>query len=123
MDIIHSYTRAQAITDGVLVDITETASEAGFKYPVAMTSAAHADAVAWDQAGHVQDEQGRLWDVLMMARLAALSGTQGDRSTFQVLRIPNEPKAQTAHLTTLHMTIGPGDTSAPVITITTPDED
>ena len=32
-DLIHSYSRAEAIADGVLVDVTKPASEAGFKVP------------------------------------------------------------------------------------------
>jgi len=36
-NVIYSYTRAQAIEDGMFVDVTETAKEAGFKYPVAIT--------------------------------------------------------------------------------------
>src|ERR1039458_9449603 len=39
-NVIYSYTRKQAIEDGVLVDITEMAKEAGIKYPVAITSTA-----------------------------------------------------------------------------------
>lgn len=35
--VIHSYTRSQAIDDGVLVDVTATAQEAGFKVPTALT--------------------------------------------------------------------------------------
>jgi hypothetical protein len=31
-DMIHSYTRAEAIADGVLIDVSETAKEAGFRY-------------------------------------------------------------------------------------------
>ena len=34
--VIYAYTRAQAIEDGVLADVTETAKEAGFKLPVAV---------------------------------------------------------------------------------------
>ena len=34
---ISAYTRAQAIEDGILVDVSETAREAGFKIPVAVT--------------------------------------------------------------------------------------
>jgi hypothetical protein len=37
-EIIYSYTRKQAIADGVLIDVTELAKEAGFKCPVAFTS-------------------------------------------------------------------------------------
>ena len=31
--VIFSYTRAQAIADGVLIDATELAKQAGFRYP------------------------------------------------------------------------------------------
>ena len=34
---ISTYTRAQAIEDGFLVDVSETPREAGFKIPVALT--------------------------------------------------------------------------------------
>jgi hypothetical protein len=32
--LIYSYTRAQAIADGVLVDVSELAREAGFRFPL-----------------------------------------------------------------------------------------
>ena len=32
-DLIHRYTRADATRDGVLIDVSATATEAGFKYP------------------------------------------------------------------------------------------
>ena len=67
--------RAQALEDGVLVDATATAREAGFRYPVALTRAAWEDCVAWTDANSrrqtFQDQPGRLWDMLGMARLAA----------------------------------------------------
>ncbi len=44
---IHTYTRAQAIEDGQLIDVSTTAREAGIVWPVALTSAAWADCVAW----------------------------------------------------------------------------
>ena len=70
-EVISTYTRAQAIEDGVLIDAGSMASEAGFKWPVALTSAVWADCVAWteddsEQQVH-QDQSGRLWDVLYMA--------------------------------------------------------
>ncbi len=36
---IYCYTRRQAIEDGILIDVTITAQEAGFIWPVAITSA------------------------------------------------------------------------------------
>ena len=61
-DVICTYTRAQAIEDGYLVDVTETAKEAGIRYPVALTRAVwdgiitpDPRAVKWGQ-----DEAGRM---------------------------------------------------------------
>jgi hypothetical protein len=34
-ELIHSYSRAQAIADGVLIDVSETAKEVGIVFPVA----------------------------------------------------------------------------------------
>ena len=49
-DIISSYTRADALADGQLIDVTQTAKEAGFRLPVALTRPAGADCVAWGEA-------------------------------------------------------------------------
>ncbi|MCY4511649.1 MAG: hypothetical protein OXG35_32490, partial [Acidobacteria bacterium] len=46
-DVIHRYTRAQAIKDGTLVDVTETAREAGWRFPVALTAAVQAGGGTW----------------------------------------------------------------------------
>ena len=40
-EIIYPYTRAQALEDGVLVDVSEIAKEAGIKFPVALTAAVY----------------------------------------------------------------------------------
>ena len=123
-EIIASYTRAEALRDGVLIDAGERAREAGFRFPVALTAAAWADAVAWTESNRAyQDETGRLWDVLIMAHLAAASGGAGDRRRFEVARIPNTPRATVPRLLELQMIIGPGDDAAPVITIGLPGED
>jgi hypothetical protein len=61
---ISTYSRAQAIEEGVLVDGGPTAREAGFRMPVALTAAVWADCVAWsekDSRKQVhQDQSGRL---------------------------------------------------------------
>lgn len=132
---IHTYSRFRAIADGVLVDADsleeDFAKQAGFKVPVALTAGAWADTVAWSETveemkphGTGQDEKGRLWDVLTMARYAA-SRTDGTerRLTFQVLRIPAEGRRTTPTLADLVMEIGPGDLGEPVMTIMLPHED
>jgi hypothetical protein len=122
-DLIHVYTRAQAIDDGVLVDVTSTAKEAGFKAPVALTAAVWADCVSWDQAreGVHQDETGRLWDVLYLAAFEARRRRNAQVVPFGVLRVPH--RGTRPALTQLVMHIGPGDEAEPVITIMQPGED
>ncbi len=118
--VISVYTRAQALADGVLVDVTNTAREAGFVFPVALTHAVWEDCVSWsaedtERKGVPQDEMGRLWDVLWMARLAARKG--GERILFQLYRVPREGRGVQARLVTLSAHCGPGDDGEPVITI------
>jgi hypothetical protein len=127
-NVISTYTRAQAIEDGVLVDAGSMANEAGFKWPVALTVDAWTDCVAWtdddiQQQVH-QDQSGRLWDVLYMASHAIrTSKDSGDRLLFQLYRVPRDGQTMEAELTTLRLIIGPGDNGEPVITILLPEED
>ncbi len=122
---IDTYTRAQAIEDGILVDVTETARKAGFSCPVAMTRAAWADCVEWaDQDSKrqtYQDESGRLWDVIWMASLAARRG--GMEKLFQFYRVPRGGRGVRPRLAALKMVAGPGDSGELVITILMPGED
>jgi hypothetical protein len=79
-DLIHRYTRAQAIEDGVLIDVSATAREAGIRYPVALTWAVWARCVSVPHGVECQDEAGRLWDVLFLpARAPAASGAGATR--------------------------------------------
>ncbi|WP_425598864.1 DUF6573 family protein [Tahibacter aquaticus] len=48
--LVFSYTRAGAIGDGALIEVTEHAHEAGFRIPVSVTAAAWADCVEWPEA-------------------------------------------------------------------------
>jgi len=45
--VIDRYTRAQAIADGLLVDVSEAARKRGIRVPVAVSAAAWADACEW----------------------------------------------------------------------------
>ena len=76
-DLIHAYTRADALRDGALIDVSAVAKEAGFKGPVALTAAAWARCVADPPDVLCQDEAGRLWDVLTMLRLTARGQSGG----------------------------------------------
>jgi hypothetical protein len=75
-EILSRYTRARALEDGILVDMTvepfgSMAREAGLKWPIAMTTTAFHECVAIVEGakGHAsQDTKGRWWDCLMMLR-------------------------------------------------------
>ena len=70
--IIYSYTRAQALADGVQVDVTTTAREAGIRYPVFLTRAVFDRYVTVPPGVTAQDEAGRLWDIVCLLRFAML---------------------------------------------------
>ena len=127
--VISSYTRERAISDGVLRDVSSLAKESGFAVPTAMTAAAWAKAVAWSQShGALQDETGRLWDVLIMAKHAAMRtrgrhSEESPRCSFSLYRVPNVPDATEATVLVLDMHVGPGDDGTPAITIMLEHED
>src|ERR1039458_2642397 len=75
--VIYSYTRAQAVADGVQVEVTKTAQEAGIKYPLFLTRAVFDKYVAVPEGVTGQDEAGRLWDVVWMARFAIIRTRPG----------------------------------------------
>lgn len=121
-DIICGYSRAQAIQDGVLVDVSKTANEAGFKIPVAVTAAVWSQCVKVTQAAKRagNDETGRLWDVLWMARVAALESPRANMVHYELYVVTNGTAPE---LVQLKLHIGPGDAGEPVITIMLPGED
>ena len=127
-DVIYSYTRAQAIADGVLIDATEMAIDAGFNWPVALTAAAWSDCVVWNDADNdrqaYQDQSGRLWDVLFMASYAIRTAKNSDQQLlFDLQRIARDGCSTKSQRLTLKLILGPGDDGEPVITIMLPEED
>ena len=126
--VVASYSRAQAIEDGVLIDVTAMAREAGFKWPVALTHTAWCDCVAWTERNNRfqvhQDESGRLWDVLFMAFYAIRTATvPRDRLLFSLYRVPKDGHSTEAGEVSLKLMVGPGDAGEPVVTIMLPNED
>jgi len=125
-EVIYAYTRENAINDGYLIDVSTVAREAGIKWPTALTYAAWLDCVFWESEDNkqtYQDESGRLWDVLYMARRALKSAASGSTSTvYELFRVPRDRVSHEAQLTKLKLVSGPGDHGEPVITIMLPDE-
>lgn len=121
-DLIHCYTRADAISDGLLIDVSLTAREAGIRVPVAMTAAVWMKCVAVPTGVHLQDEPGRLWDVLWMLS-CAISRRPNGRVVLFGLRVRNDNRERTPPLVRLKALCGPGDQGELVLTIMLPDED
>jgi len=70
--VIYAYTRSQAVADGVQVEVTKTAQEAGIKFPMFLTRAVFDNYVAVPEGVSGQDEAGRLWDLVWLTRFAVL---------------------------------------------------
>ncbi len=123
-DLIYSYTRQQAIADGVLVEVNDLAKEAGFKWPVVVTAnLLHTWITPTDKTrDYGQDFQGRLWDVLHMLRIVITRRSEPDTLIkFDVL-FQNSPGPRNRHKVTLWAVSGPGDQGEPVITIMLPED-
>ena len=124
--VIFSYTRAQAIEDGVLVDLTEWAKETGFRIPVACT------ATIWNQyivppkdtRELGQSERGRGHDLLWMLynaiRARKSNGGGDDQLFYKVIFLQAPHRQETVTLKTM---CGPGDHGEPVLTVMLIDED
>jgi hypothetical protein len=121
VDVIHSYSRAQAIDDGVLIDASEIAREAGVRFPVAVTAGLWLKYIVPDEASalHCQSTESRLWDTLWLLRHAA-KNFAGDTLFFEVSFVMKGRKMTRVKLKAV---CGPGDTPEPVITIMLPGED
>ena len=119
--VIHTYTRKQAIDDGVLVDVSETAKEAGIKFPVALTSTVWGIYVVPSEKleGCGQSVSGRLWDLLWMFRVNALK-IKSSLLFFSCIFLNEHEIREEVKFKAL---CGPGDNGEPVITIMLPMED
>jgi hypothetical protein len=126
-EIISRYTRAQAIEDGVLVDMTlepfgSLAREAGIKWAIAMTSTALHEFVAVDEGaqGHAgQDLKGRWWDVVFMFRRTRREISPLEARWKLVVRDPDGR----SRLKELKCVSGPADDMSPCLTFMLPGED
>lgn len=117
--VISSYTRTQAIDDGILVELdSKITEEAGIVYPVAITRVAWQlieDAV--EKGG--KDQDGVIWDMLMMFVHTAKKSTS-DQIIFEMMIW--EKHVGKDRLMKFKAICSAGDTPEPVITIMLPKE-
>ena len=122
-EVIYGYTRAQALADGVQVEVTTTAKEAGISFPVFLTRTVFEAYVTVPPGVPGQDEAGRLWDIVWMLRFAILRARPGVDRIPVALYVRNDNRR--ARLIKLVATCGPLDIddAQPAITVMMPDED
>ena len=122
-EVVYSYTRSQAVADGVQVEVSNTAQEAGIRFPVFLTRAVYDAYVTVPPGVTAQDEAGRLWDVLTMTRFAILRSRPGCDHLPVALYVRNDNRR--LRLVRLTAVCGPLDIDdpQPAITIMLLDED
>jgi hypothetical protein len=122
-EIIYSYSRSQAVADGVQVEVSKTAQEAGIRFPVFLTRAVYDAYVTVPPDVSCQDEAGRLWDILTMTRFAILRSRPGCDRLPVALYVRNDNRLP--RLVRLTAACGPLDIDdpQPAITVMLPDED
>ena len=122
-EIIYAYTRAQALADGVLVDVSDLAREAGFVFPVALTERFYHGYIVPTLAliAEGQSIAGRLWDLLTVLRWTIQTSKDDSYLPLSVLFVmsPGTPPVPIE----LVAVCGPGDSGEPVVTVMLPDED
>ena len=121
-EVIYSYPRAQAIEDGVLVDLSSIAPDVcrqHYKYPIACTASVWAIIEkARKNPRYMNDVNGIVHDLLWMSKVHARQETESTR-LFQVI-IKGAGRRSTF---TFKMVCGPGDDAEPVLTVMFPEED
>lgn len=117
-DVISQYTRADALEDGQLVDVSDLAKDAGFRFPVAVTNAVMAKINDIPKTGKwsCEDATGRLWDLLTMAKYKAVR-SEGSEFLFNVIMHTDPDGRKFRQIETFIAQVGPGDNLEPVITI------
>lgn len=121
-NLIFEYTRAQAIADGTLIDLTSgfPSDTRLFKWCIACTS------TVWnliESAANSEDVEPGLyvWDTVFCAHIAikSMSNTGKPELFFKVML----PLTENGTEHKLKLVCGPGDDGAPVLTIMLPEED
>ena len=120
--LVYSYTRANAIADGVLIDVSKMAKEAGIKYPTTVTDNLYHSYIvpSLELAKMGQSIDGRLWDLLMMFHFNARKSNSDILNYICLFQM--KPGSEAVEKT-IKAHIGPGDTAEPVITLMLPGDD
>ena len=121
--LIHAYTRQQAIEDGVLVDVTEIAKKTGYVVDVALTKAVWNRCVDVSPTVAGMTEFDRVSDILWMCRNCVTSDCVGGEPGLFVVAVRVEHEEGEQPLETLKVVFSYDDHGSPCITIMMPEED
>lgn len=121
-ELILSYSRAQAIADGVLVDVTAQARETGFRLHTVVTDNLFHGYVVPPHGleGEGQSVEGRLHDALWMVLTAARKQPECSRVETDVLFLMAPGRRERVRVIAV---VGPGDEGEAVMTIMLPGDD
>lgn len=111
---ISIYTRAQAIADGVLVDVSDQAKRFGIRFPVAITDGLYSTLT---QAAQTDAFKTLCVDLLLITMRQHISRASDSNRIDFAVKIPHLPPISAYALCT------PGDTPEPVLTVMLPHED
>lgn len=129
-DIISYYGPEQMVQDGLLVDVSQLARAEGFRIPTYITKAAHLEVVQWTEEDAkreaLQDEKGRLADVLVVAAFMIQVASHRDQDVqvvpFKVDRVRSASSKLRSKTVPLKACLE-ATPSGPIITISLPEED
>ena len=121
--VLYTYSRSQAVADGLQVEVSKVADEAGIRFPVFLTRAVYDSFVLVPAGVTGQDEAGRLWDVVWLLPFAIRKAQPGQARLPFALYVRNSNKAP--RLIKLVAMCGALDIDdpQPAITVMLPDED
>ena len=122
-DTVYSYSRADALSDGVLVDLNKYISvkESPFKFPMACTDTVYNIIErAVENKEYSNDYEGVVWDIMFMAIHGKVQTINESTILFEVLITGTD---QPDDLYTFKCQCHAGDNLEPVLTIMLPTED
>lgn len=142
-DLIYSYTRKQAIDDGILVALSGYApdeietwipamvSEVGIRVPLCVTRTLWDELVAMNPRAEqaMNDIKGRLWDVLFMFVMAVRRGANEDQLKYTLRVVLGDGsrygnrKTSRSQVVQVRAVCGPDDDGSPCFTLMMHDED
>jgi uncharacterized protein DUF6573 len=120
-DEIASYTRAEALADGWLIDVSDPAKEAGLLYSVAVTADVWVECIRIPEGLECDTEANRVWNIVWLLTCEIiLEKREVDEITFRmyVRQAPNRLPQRV----TLRAVCEPDDNGNPCLTVMLAEE-